>query len=83
MRADRFTNKVAFVTGAGQAWASSLPGFGGGRRQGRHFRHQRPALEERRHAEEKGADFLSLVCDVSQYDQVEAPLKKPSPSTQG
>ncbi len=78
MRADRFTNKVAFVTGAGQGmgqqFALDLAAEGA---KVVISDISVPALEETEGMlKEKGADFLSLVCDVSQYDQVEAAFEK-------
>ncbi|MDO4548916.1 MAG: glucose 1-dehydrogenase [Clostridia bacterium] len=78
MREDRFTDKVAFVTGAGQGMGQQFAvdlAAEGAKVVISDINSQ--ILEETEGMLTKqGADFLSLVCDVTDYDQVVSAFDK-------
>ena len=78
MREDRFTNKVAFVTGAGQGMGQqfSLDLAAEGAKVVISDINAKILEETEGMLKAQGADFLSLSCDVTQYDQVEAAFEK-------
>ncbi|NLD58049.1 MAG: glucose 1-dehydrogenase [Clostridiales bacterium] len=78
MRADRFTNKVAFVTGAGQGMGQqfAVDLAAEGAKVVISDINAEALKETEGMLAEKGADFLSLICDVTKYDQVESAFEK-------
>lgn len=73
MREDRFTNKVAFVTGAGQGMGQqfALDLAAEGAKVVVSDVNLDAMAETDALLKEQGADFLSLACDVADYEQVE------------
>ncbi len=78
MREDRFTNKVAFVTGAGQGMGQqfALDLAAEGAKVVVSDINEVTMTETESLLKAQDADFLSLVCDVSKYDHVVAAFDK-------